>query len=373
MKRIAAFLSLGMLLAGCASSGADVIKIGYIGPLTGDAVSYGTDTLNGARMAVDKINAGGGIGGKMVELIAEDSRCSGADAANAVRKLVNVDKVVAIVGGQCSSETLAAAPIVEQAKVVLVSPISSNPDITNAGQFIFRVYPSDGLKGKALGEYFKGAGFTKLAIISENTDFCQGLASAVKADVPEGMEVVFDETVDPGTKDYRTLFTRLKDTEFDVFFANGQSDATVGEMAKQMRELGMTQQIVGSDTADSVNLGKSAPEAVEGLKPLSVPSLTATTGAAGQFASEYRAAYGEAKASLFFGALSFDAVGILAEALGKAKPGDELKDALLTMPPRVGIAGTISFDANGDVKGIPFAMKEFKNGELVQSQLIELK
>ena len=148
MKRLLVPLfALGILLSACSPSddGTGPIKIGFIGPLTGEASPYGVDTLNGAKLAVDEINEAGGVNGRMIEIIAEDGRCTGTDAASAAQKLVNVDKVVAIVGGQCSGETLAAAPIAESAKVVMISPVSSSPDVTAAGDFIFRDYPSDGL------------------------------------------------------------------------------------------------------------------------------------------------------------------------------------------------------------------------------------
>ncbi|MBI3618797.1 ABC transporter substrate-binding protein, partial [Candidatus Peregrinibacteria bacterium] len=353
------------------------IKIGYIGPLTGDAASFGNDNLHGAQIAVDEVNAAGGINGQQVELIAEDGRCNGSDAASAAQKLVNVDHVVAIIGGQCSSETLAAAPIVEAAHVVLISPVSSSPDITHAGDYVFRNYPSDGLKGKALGTYLKKAAFKKLAIISENTDFCQGIRSSVAKDLPSGVTIVFDELVDPGTKDYRSLMTRLKKTDFDVFLANGQSDATDAAMVTQLRELGMKQQIVGTDTADSANLGKIATKAVEGMKALSVPSLRATGSGstpADAFVRTFRGKYGEAQQSMFFAALSYDATNVILRPIGQVgMDGTKIKDALYAMPPYHGIAGTFSFDSNGDVLGIPFAMKVFKKGVLMQAELIPIE
>ena len=373
MKRTLVLSALvALTLSACGQTGDRTIKIGMIAPLTGDLASAGADISGAARMAVDELNATGGINGKMIELIVEDGRCNAADATNAAQKLVNADKVVAIVGDVCSSGTLAMAPIVEAAKIVALSPTSSSPDVTMAGDYVFRNYPSDGLKGKALGAYLQKAGFKKIAMISENTDFCQGLAKAVKNDAPHSLQVVFDEQVDPGTKDFRSLFTRLKEKDFDVFFANAQSDTTVAEMAKQMRALGMKQQIVGSDTADSATLGQLAKEAVEGLKPLSVPGLDDTNPKGATFSKAFRDKYGEPKFGLFFAALAYDATKVLAQQIAAVGTGEALKNSLYTMPPYAGVAGTFSFDKNGDVVGIPFAMKEFKDGKLVQSELIPL-
>lgn len=373
MKR--SFIASGILaLALSACSGSDTVRIGFIAPLTGDLSSAGSDMLNAMRIAVDEVNSAGGINGKKVELIAEDGRCNGADSASATQKLVNVDKVVAIVGAGCSSETLAAAPIAEAAKVVMVSPLSSSPDVTKAGDYIFRNYPSDGLKGKAFGVYLGKAGYKKIAIISENTDFCQGMRDAVKANLPADTVVAFDEVVDQGTRDFRTLMTRMKDADFDVFLANSQSDAGVAEMAKQMRDLGMKQQIIGTDAADSINLGQIAKEAVEGLKPLSVPMLDESTGAASSFAKVFRQRYDEPKFGMFFAALTYDAANVLMQEIGKVgTDGEKLKRALYDLPSFAGVSGTFHFDENGDVIGIPFAMKEFKDGKLVQAEIIPIE
>lgn len=370
MKRSLLLGAVCTLALSACSSGNSTIRLGYIGPLTGDAASYGVDTLNGVRIAVDEVNAAGGMNGRQVELRAEDGRCNGADATSAAQKLINVDKVVAIIGGQCSSETLAIAPVAEAAKIVVISPVSSSPDVTKAGDYIFRVYPSDALKGKAMAAFFTKSGFKKVAMITENTDFCQGIRRSIMGRLPNGVSMAFDETVDAGTKDYRTLMTRLKDTDFDVFIANGQSDATVSEMDKQLRALGMTQVIVGTDVSDSATLGQIATEAVEGSFALSVPSLSEdnTNGAA--FAKTFRDKYGEAKATLFFGALAHDAARLVIQTIGQAGTGEALKNALYQIKGYQGIAGTFSFDQNGDVVGIPFAMKTFKGGKLMQSEIV---
>jgi branched-chain amino acid transport system substrate-binding protein len=372
MKRGLLCSALAALALAACSQGQNTIRIGYVGPLTGDASSYGSDTLNGVRIAIDEVNAKGGIGGKKIELIAEDGRCNGADASNAAQKLVNVDQVVAIIGGQCSSETLAIAPIVEAAKILLISPVSSNPAITDAGDYVFRVTPSDALKGKAIDAYIQKAGFKKVAIISENTDFCQGVREAVTGNLPSGVTAVFDEVVDAGTKDYRTLMTRLKAMNFDVFIPNAQSDAVVAEMAKQMRELGMTQQMIGADGADSVNLGKIAPEAVEGMKVLSLPALDESVPAAKEFGTIFRQRYDEPKQSLYWSALAYDAANVVLKGLDAGEPAG-LKDYLYNMKDYNGLSGVFHFDKNGDVVGLPFGLKEFKNGDLQQSEVVPVK
>lgn len=375
---LSTLLAISLLSVACAPAGPEApegepIKLGHLGPLTGDAASYGIDTANATMLAIEEINAAGGINGRSLVLVSEDGRCNPSDATSAAQKLVNIDKVVAIIGGQCSGETLAAAPIAEANEVVMISPVSSSPDVTNAGDFVFRVYPSDWLKGSAFANYFKDYGFTKVAMISENTDFCVGIHRSTKEQLPEGVEMVFHEFVDPGTKDFRTLMTRLKNTDFDVFIVNTQSDAVAAAMVTQLREQGITTQAIGTDTADSVTLGEIATEAVEGLHILSVPNLDESSSTQAVFAKKFRDRYGEAQSTMFFAALSYDATNLLATAMADVgTDGSAIRDWLYALEGYNGIAGSISFDENGDVEGIPYALKTFEAGKIKKLKDIPL-
>lgn len=365
MKRLLALSALStILLTACAPK--DVIKIGYIGPLTGDAASYGVDTLNGVTLAVSEVNARGGINGKQVKLIAEDARCNGADAASAVQKLVNVDKVPAIIGGQCSGETLAAAPIVEEAKVLLLSPLSSSPDVTLAGEYVFRDYPSDALKTKAIATLLKKNGWSKVVLLSENTDFAQGFRTSLKKDIGD-KTVVFDEVVEPGTKDFRTLMTRLQKLDFDLFFPNAQSDAVMGAMIQQLREAGLKQQILTHDVGDSLTLLELAKDAINGTYVVNVP----TAGEGGEFEKRFTEKFGKPQATIAFAAHAYDAANLILQAIEDgAMDGPALKTYLDDLATYNGIIGTFSFEENGDVVGIPYGLKQFQNGKIVQVEAI---
>lgn len=368
MKRSLALLSVAVLtLSACIhtkgpSMEADTgpIKIGYIGPLTGDAASYGVDTLNGAKMKIEEINAAGGVNGREVQLIAEDSKCTGVDAASAAQKLINVDKVVAVIGGQCSGETLGAAPIAERAEVVMISPVSSSPDVSKAGDFIFRDYPSDALKTKAMAKYFKEQGYSKVAGITENTDFATAFRNSLKENLAKtGGELVFDEVVEPNTKDFRTLITRLKNIEFDVFFPNGQTTGTIGPMLQQLREQGFTQTAVSHDVAQDVSLIDIAKEAAEGMYAIGVPLIGEET----DFGADFVAKYGEAQGAIAFAAHAYDAAGVLLKVIGEVgTDGKAIRDALYALDSYKGAAGTFSFDENGDVVGIPYVLYEVEDG-----------
>lgn len=372
MRKLCAAVSIcSLVLAACQTSGdtQEPIKVGFIGPLTGEAAAYGVDPLAGVQLKVDEVNAAGGIHGRMLQLIAEDGKCSGADAASAAQKLVHVDKVAVILGGQCSGETLAASPIVEAASVVMMSSISSSPDVTNAGDFVFRNYPSDALKTKAMAAYFAGRGFTKIAIISENTDFAQGFRNALIQDV--GAEkIVFDETVDPNTKDYRTLLARLQKIPFDVFVANGQFPASIAAMVQQMRELGMEQLVISHDVGDTAETVNIAGEAAEGLQVINVPSIGEDT----DFGRMVAAKGITPQAGLVFMAHGYDAMGVIADALrAVGTEGTAIRDYLYALDAYRGVTGTFSFDDHGDVEGVGYVLKEVRNGAFVTQEAIPVE
>jgi len=286
-----------------------------------------------------------------------------------MQKLVNVDGVVAIVGGQCSGETLGAAPVAEVAHVVLVSPVSSSPDVTTAGDFIFRVYPSDALKGVDMAAYMEKESYKKIAIISENTDYAIGIRNSLQAALPEGYAIVFDEVVDPDTKDFRSLITRLKKVKHDVFVSNPQSDSVLAPMIQQYREAGFTQPIVSQDIADSMNLLSLAPEAVEGMHMFNPSNMLGATAKAGErsFSEKYREQFGEAQSNMSFATLSYDAAGVILEAISTVgTDGDAIRDYLYGLTNYDGAAGGFHFDENGDVIGISNVLKMFKDGQIVE-------
>ena len=369
MKRLIAFVSLcALALSACQPAEKESIKIGFIGPLTGEVSSLGNDVIHGAQMKLEEINSAGGIDGKLIELIAEDGRCTGADAASAAQKLVHVDKVVVIHGGECSGETLAAAPIAEAERVVMLSPSSSHPDITNAGDFIFRDYPNDALKTKAMAQYFADSGRDSVAIITENADFTVGFRDALKTDLGEDA-VVFDELVEPNTKDFRTLVTRLTNLEFDVCVVNLNSSSSISIFVQQMREQGLQQLAISHDLGDSAEVIELAGDIAEGFQVINVPTLSDDSA----FGKKFIAKYGQPQANLSWGGYGYDVMGILLEAISEAgTEGTAIRDYLYNLEAYEGVIATVSFDENGDVVGIPYALKEVRNGAFVKIEDIEV-
>lgn len=346
------------------------IKIGFIGPLTGDIAAIGSDTLNALKLAVKETNEAGGIDGRTVQVVAEDGRCTGSDSASAAQKLINIDQVTAIIGGQCSGETLAAAPIAESMGIPMVSPVSSSADVTDAGDFIFRTYPSDELKGKAFGEHFKKNELNRVAVITENTDFCQGILTSIKKYLPEGVEIVFEEVNDPSSKDFRTLLTRLKEVEFDVMVINTQSETTGGALVSQMKELGFEQPAIGSDTTDSAAMFELASGLLDNMSVISVPQFDEESSFNQKFIDEYT----EAQFGIAFAAHAYDASNVLLNTMKEVgTDGIAIKDALYAMPSYKGVAGTFTFDSNGDALGFQYARKGFKDGKIYEIEKISFE
>lgn len=367
MKKILALSALaGLALTACQPSG--TIKIGFIGPLTGDAAGLGQDIMNGIRMAVDEVNAAGGAGGKQIALIAEDGKCASADANSAAQKLVNVDKVTALLGGQCSGETLAAAKVAEPFKIVLISAASSSPDVTNAGDHVFRIYPSDAFKTKAMAQYFRDKGYTKIAIVSENTDYATAFRDSLEKDVGSGA-LVFNETVDQGTKDFRSLYTRLEDIDFDVMVTNANQNAVMAEMMKQFREAGFEQPIVSQDVADTTDTAAAVGDAGREIYLINVPDVGSGT----TFQASFVAKYGQPKSGISWAAYGYDSAKVMFQSLANMKEGQTLQQVLSSMPAYEGITGTIRFDANGDLAGASYALKKYQSGAIMTVGDIQLE
>lgn len=368
------FLLLALALSGCSGS-PETVKIGFIGPLTGDAVSYGKDALNAARRAVDEANVEGGIDGKLVDLVVEDGRCTASAAADAARKLVSADGVVAIIGGNCSTETLAAAPIAEEAGVPLLSPISSSRAVTEAGDFVFRLYPSTGVTGNAYARYLSDRGFRSIALLSEETDYCRSLRASITEFLPEGARLVFDETVSAGEKDFRSVLTRLADRQIDVFLIAMQSDAAVAAAALQAKELGIEAPIVANDVADSTTIDDVMGSAIAGMQVLSPVTPDAGRPEVAAFIDAYRRSYGEETSSIYYAGFAYDATNILLRAVAEAgTDGAAIRDWLYALPSYRGVMGDIAFDEKGDAHGVPYGLKEWaSDGTQRQIELLPLE
>ena len=190
----------------------DHITIGVVLPLTGEAAHWGIPPRNGAQLAVEEVNRAGGVGGRDLELYIEDDRCKPAEGVAAFNKIMVAASPSIILGAVCSGVTLAIAPLAEMRKVVLISPASTSPKLTGAGEFIFRVVPSGGLRGKVFAEYVHhDRALRKVAGLYINNEGGIGGSTSFKARFAQlGGTLVIEETYAPGTTDLRPQLARIK-------------------------------------------------------------------------------------------------------------------------------------------------------------------
>ena len=249
MRKAIAFLLVAFVcLAGVMAGGAgesDTYKIGFIGPLTGDNANYGIRCSNAARLAIDEINAEGGINGKMLTLIAEDSEGTVDRALSSYEKLAYTDNVVAIIGPVFTSPALAVAQRCQEDGIVMISPSATHKDVTaqpatnpDGLNYVFRTVPSDALQSEVAGHYFyEVLGYRKLASLYAMNDYSQGLAVGMKETFEAlGGEVVAEETCMVGDKDFRTQLTNIREAGPEAVYIPNYTveDALILEQASQL-------------------------------------------------------------------------------------------------------------------------------------------
>ncbi|HLD20914.1 MAG TPA: ABC transporter substrate-binding protein [Patescibacteria group bacterium] len=353
---------LGVIYFSVTGGSTNTLKIGVIFPLTGDAASVGTMFQKVSDLAVSEINASGGVGGKQIELVYEDGKCDGATASTATQKLVNVDGVKFILGGICSGETLAAAEITQQARVLLLSPASTSPDITNSGDLVFRTYPSDDYEAKLVAAYAQENGLGRAAIISENTDFGQGLREAFVASY-EG-DLVFNESYNTGETDFRTLITKMRAANPQMVYVAAQTNISGELILKQIQESGMN---VGIFAVSSM-LDRSAIAANASLyeEVIMAEVQLPTEGKAADMFAAYQELYGNTPEFSAYSASGYDSVYLLVEAIEAVGEDPEAVAGYFSyqVVDWPGAIGTFNFDENGDAE-VELTLVQVIGGELV--------
>lgn len=341
------------------------IKIGFIAPLSGDAAVYGEPARNVVNLAVEEINSAGGINGSEVEIIYEDGKCNGKDASNAAQKLINSDKVMAIVGGFCSSESLAAVPIAESAKVVLLSPGSSSPDLTGKSPYFFRNYPSDASQGTVLANVaFGEKKWKKVAFIQEQLDYPLGIFKAFSAEFEKLGGTVVKEEFPTNANDFRSQLAKLRTQNPDALFIDTQTPAAAERILKQLSDLKWKPALIVSDAVSgdlkTVENNKAALEgalAAEFGTDSSNPKFS-------QLLENYKAKYGSELPYQSYGQTEYDAIYVLVDGIkAVGYDGEKLAAWSRTIRDWDGASGKITIDQNGDRVGGHVA-KVIKNGKV---------
>jgi branched-chain amino acid transport system substrate-binding protein len=362
--------ALALSLAGCSKDApqpgsAVVVKIGQVSPLTGPQAHLGKDNDNGARLAIEELNAKGvTIGGAKVkfELMSEDDQADPKTGTIVAQKLVDA-KVAGVIGHLNSGTTIPASKIYNDAGIPQVSPSATNPKYTQQGyKGAFRVMANDVQQGKALGEYAVAKlGVKKIAIIDDRTAYGQGLADEFeKAAKAAGASIVGREYTNDRSTDFRAILTSVKGRQPDLVFYGGM-DAQAGPMAAQMRSLGIKSRFLGGDGAQSQEFIKLAGAAAEGTVASS-PGLPLDKMPGGKgFADRFNARYGQIQ---IYAPYAYDAAMTLMEAMVRANSTDPAKYLPeLAKTARQGVSGPIAFDDRGDLKNGPITLYIVKGGK----------
>jgi branched-chain amino acid transport system substrate-binding protein len=339
------------------------IKIGFIGPMTGDLASYGQSLKNSVEMATNEINNNGGINGKKLEVIYEDADCGGPEALTAAQKLIEINQIKVILGSDCSGSFLSEAPLANEKKVIIFSSFASSPDITIAGDYVFRNMISDIQSGKDAADMIPKK---KIAILTENTDYALALEKVFKNRILEtGKEIVLREVYNQNEKDYRTQILKIKEKNPEAIFINAQSGVSGGLAAKQIREYGITVPIYSATIFSGADALETAGSAAEGIVFVDAPGLSKTNSKAVEFLERYNSFYGEPANEYLVGA-SYDRVYILSQALKKCSENTECIKNYLYSTSYSGTIGNYKFDENGDVVGLSYILKKVVNGKPIE-------
>ncbi|MEE8186743.1 MAG: ABC transporter substrate-binding protein [Nitrososphaerales archaeon] len=359
-------LILLALTSSCAKKEPDVIRIGSVFPLTGEGAPYGQSIMKAIDMAVEEINNQGGIKGRKLQVIHEDSKMLPRDAASAVSKLATIDKVVGIIGPFTSTESHSALPILNQHKVVAISPSSTDNKLSIPNDFFFRTIVPDAHEGAVMAEFaYNKMRYRKMAILYIESAGPAGVSETFRKKFMDlGGDIV---TVEKGTlnsTDFRTQLTRIKAKEPEAIYIAGIALET-GTILKQAKELGIRQQFLAHEPAEDPQVRAIAGNAADGVI-FATSKLDPESGdeATKKFYEKFRSKYGEDPGS--YAANAYDAVHLLAQAIEKHddQPASILT-GLLEIDDYPGAAGRITFEPNGDVV-LPLKIMTIHNGEIRQ-------
>jgi branched-chain amino acid transport system substrate-binding protein len=373
MRRKPLFLILcfvgALTLTACTGAKTDSntteIVIGEFGSLTGSTATFGISTKNGIDMAVDAINNAGGLLGKKVRVIVEDDQGKPEEAQTVVTKLINKDQVIAVLGEVASSRTLAAAPVAQQNGIPLISPSSTNPNVTQVGDYIFRVCFIDPFQGFVMAKFAANTLKVKnVAILRDiKNDYSVGLADVFEENFKKmGGNIVADESYSEGDQDFSAQLTSIKAKNPQAVFLPGYY-TEAGLVVRQAKSLGLNVPFLGGDGWDSPALVKIGGDAVNGSYYSNHFSVSDPSPTIQKFVSDYKARYGETPDAL--AGLGYDAASILFDAIKRAgsTDGAKIRDAIAATKDFPGITGSITLDKDRNAVK-PAVVLQVKDGKL---------
>lgn len=344
------FAILAGTATGCtkkAPQSSDPILVGEFGSFTGGEATFGQSTSEGIKLAFTEKNKAGGVKGKQLKLITLDNQGKPEEARAAVQRLITQDRVVAVLGEVASSRTLAAAPVAQQYKVPMITPSSTNPKVTEVGDFIFRVCFIDPFQGLVMAKFARNEiKKSRVAILRDvKSDYSTGLADVFTTEFKKlGGEIVADESYQSGETDFKAQLTQLKGKKPDAIFVPGYY-TEVGLIARQARQLGLGVPLLGGDGWDSEKLSELGQDAIKGSYFSNHYTTESTEPVVVDFIKRYREVYG-GRTPDGLAALGYDAARILIQAMEKIPEitPQAIRDELAKTKGFIGVTGVISID-----------------------------
>jgi branched-chain amino acid transport system substrate-binding protein len=348
------------------NSKSNTVKVGWISDLSGSTSKW--QAYEAASLAVDDINSAGGINGKKLELIVEDGKCDAKTAVDAVNKLIYVDKMKIILGGHCSAESVAIAPIAEKNKVIMLASITSNPYLTTMGDYVFRTTSVSTAQAPVMSEYaYKNLTLRKMAIITAQADYPRPIAQKMKEEFTKlGGKVVLYEEFDTKTTDFRDILTKIKNSQADsVFLSVAAPDSSLNFM-KQAKEIGLNVTYLGNEGAGTPAIVEKNPDLYEGFI-MAYPDFDLNDPKTKDMVDRFRQRYNSSLGYGIWTAETYDTVFITRDMIVKCGEVDTdcMKNFLYGIKDYHGVSGNITIDSNGDGVRV-YTLKVVKNGNPVR-------
>ena len=366
-------LSLLLSLSASSASAADPIKLGEIEPLTGKEAAFGQQAHRGVQMAIDEINARGGVLGRPLVVVAEDNQSKPGDSATVAKKLLSREKVVALLCGGTSSNCNEITPLAQSARVPFVATTATAPEVTEKRDYVFRSCFIDPFQGAVLAKFATTTLKAKRVALltSVSASYSVGLSKVFREKFTAlGGEIAAEQKYSEGDKDFRAQLTAIKAAKVDAIAVTGfYTEAAL--ICKQARDLGLTIPLFGGDGWEAPELIEIGGKAVDGTFYASHYSSESTAPEVRDFVKKYRARYnGETPDSM--APLAYDAALIVAEAITRAgtTEGPKLRDALAATRNFPGVTGRTSIDAqrNASKSAVILAVK---NGQATYVETID--
>ena len=373
MKRHCIYILSAFLaaFAGAALHAQDVIKVGEFASLTGGSASFGQSSHKGTALAIEEINLAGGVLGKKIKLLTEDDQSQAGQPATIVRKFISNDHVVAVLGEVASSKSLEAAPICQENRIPMISPASTNPKVTEVGDYIFRVCFIDPFQGTVMAKFALSKKWKNVALLTDvKQDYSVGLAQFFKENFSKnGGQIVKEQSYSTGDKDFKAQLTSIKAAKPEAIFIPGYY-AEVALIARQAKQIGLKVPLLGGDGWIGESLLKVAGSSLDGSFLSCHFSADDKSVVIQDFVKKFKAKYGQTPDDM--AALGYDSAMILADAMKRAGTTDrtKLRDAIAETKNFNGISGTITLDEKRNARK-PAVILAIQNGGFIFQEKVQ--